>query len=148
MTPFINPDESFHTGAAKILEFIRAEGLKAEVKNGLLYVGPRAQISDDLRWLLTDYRPELTALVACQDEDVSWRAGSMLRQLARLNWPCPIPFLVALPGCEPKQEDCHSCGELLDVGEGNSYICGPCARAKSIALELWMARPSRAEKVA
>lgn len=148
MTPYVEYFEGFHAGAAKVLEHIRAEGLKAEVKNGVLYIGPRSRIDDDLRLLILDHKPELTALVAVEDIKVAWRAGAMLRQLKDCSWPCSIPTLFALPAAQPSKEDCKSCGELLDVGEGDSFICGPCSRAKHIALDLWMQRPAQSVKAA
>lgn len=118
MNYFVDLMEGFGSCAEKVLEFIRAENLKTEVRNVILFVGPRSKVHDDLRWMIRDHAPELTALVAVKDEDVAWRAGAMLRQLAGLVWPCPIPKLHALPDAEPKKEVCWSCGELLDVGEG------------------------------
>ena len=148
MTPYIEPFEGFHAGAAKIVEHLRAEGFKTEVKNGVLYIGPRARIDDELRVLIVDYKPELTALVAVEDVEVAWRAGAMLRQLKDRTWPCLVPTLFAMPAAEPNKEDCKSCGELLDVGEGNSFCCGLCARAKHIALDLWMQRPAQSVRAA
>jgi hypothetical protein len=148
MNYFVDPMEGFGRCAEKVLEFIKAENLKTEVRNGILFVGPRSKVHDDLRWMIRDHAPELTALVAVKDEDVAWRAGAMLRQLTGLVWPCPVPTLHALPDAEPMKEDCGSCGELLDVGEGNSLICGACARAKDVALSLWLQRPAVSAKVA
>lgn len=141
MNYFVDPTEGFGRCAEKVLEFIRAENLRTEIRNGILFVGPRSKVHDDLRWLITDHAPELTALVAVEDAEVAWRAGAMLRQLTSLSWPCPIPTLHVKPDAEPNKEGCGSCGELLDVGEGNSYCCGACARAKALALGLWLSRP-------
>jgi hypothetical protein len=143
MTFFVEPFEGFFSGAVRILEHIKAERMKTEIRNGVLFVGPKEKIDDELRWLITDHAPELTGLIAVEDEDVAWRVGSMLRQLAPLAWPCTIPTLFALQNAEPHKKDCTSCGEMKAVGEGDSYICGPCVRAKSLALELWMQRPAQ-----
>jgi hypothetical protein len=149
MNYFVDPMEGFHTGAEKVLEFIRAENLRTEIKNGILYVGPRSKVHDDLRWLIRDHAPELMALVAVEDEDVAWRAGAMLRQLTGLVWPCPVPLLVAWPTLEEYgPADCSSCGELLNTVKGDTQICGACARAKDVVLSLWLQRPAASAKIA
>ena len=136
-------------GMAEILDEIKERGLTALIRGGVLFVGPGDRVSDALRDALKSNRAGLLAHFACGgDESVEWRAAEMLAQLLPLSWPCPVPTLHAKPDAEPKKEDCWSCGELLDVGEGNSYCCGACARAKDIALSLWMQRPAASAKVA
>lgn len=149
MNYYVDPMEGFHTGAEKILEFIRAENLKSEIRNGILFVGPRSKVHDDLRWMITDHAPELTALVAVEDVDVAWRAGAMLRQLTGLSWPCAVPLLLAWHTLEQYgPADCSSCGELRDTVNGDTQICGACARAKDVALSLWLQRPAASAIVA
>jgi hypothetical protein len=128
---------------AQILNEIQERGLRAVIRNGLLYVGPGERVSADLREALKDNMAALLAHYSdVGDEDVKWRVAAMLAQLLPLQWPCPVPSLFALPDGQPNKEDCASCAELLDVGEGDSYVCGACARAMDIALTLWMQRPS------
>jgi len=142
--------EKFRAGACRLLALIRAEDLTIELRKGTVCVGPRERVDDDMKWLINTTRLDLTALVAAGDEDVAWRASLMLRQLilSGLRWPCQVPSLIALPGARPNPEDCRSCAELLDVGEGDSYLCGACGRAKDIALSLWIARPAQTERTA
>jgi hypothetical protein len=127
----------------EVVNGLLARGLKIEVKSGMLMVGPRDLMSDETRAIVREYTPGLLAFMAVDGEDVQWRLAAMLAQLLPLSWPCAVPTLCAAPDAQPNKEDCRSCGELLDVGEGNSYCCGACARAKDIALELWMQRPAK-----
>ncbi|HEX5736843.1 MAG TPA: hypothetical protein VF131_28695 [Blastocatellia bacterium] len=149
MNHFVEPMEGFHAGAVKILGFIKAANLRTEIKNGILFVGPRSKVHDDLRWLIRDHAPELTALVAVEDEDVAWRAGAMLRRLTGLVWPCPVPLLLAMPDIELYgPANCSSCGEIRDTVKGDTQICGACARAKDVVLSIWLQRPATVPKVA
>jgi hypothetical protein len=134
---------------AEILNEIRERGLRAVIRDGVLFVGPGEKVSDDLRAALKANMPDLLAHYASAgNEEVRWRVAAMLEQLLPLAWPCPVPCLFARREAGPGKHDCKSCGELLDVGEGNTFVCGPCARAKHLAIELWMQRPAETAKVA
>lgn len=134
---------------AEVLNEIGERGLRAVIRGGVLFVGPGDRIGDELRDALKDNSAALLAHFACGgDESVEWRTAEMLAQLLPLSWPCPVPMLHARPEAESNKEECWSCGELLDVGEGNSYCCGACARAKDVALSLWLQRPAASAKVA
>src|SRR5215216_2428614 len=121
--------------AIEILSHIQDQGLKAELRSGVLFVGPRESVTNDIRAALKINMPSLLAhFAAGKDEDVQWRVAAMLAQLLPLSWPCAVPTLCAAPDAQPNKDECASCGEIRSTGEGDSYICGPCARAKSIAL--------------
>lgn len=131
-----------------LLNELEHRGMKPLVEKGVLYVQPKQKLDDELRARIKAHTPELIAVLVIPDVDIQWRVARMLKQLLLLSWPCPVPTLVALIA-EPKhKEDCHSCGALLDIGEGDSFICGACSRAKNIALILWMQRPVRSVRVA
>jgi hypothetical protein len=125
----------------EVVNGLLARGLKIEIKGGMLMVGPRDLMSNETRAIVREYTPGLLAFMVVGDEGVQWRVAAMLAQLLPLSWPCAVPTLFAMPNAQPNKEGCMSCGELRDVGEGDSYICGPCARAKDIALDLWLQRP-------
>lgn len=134
---------------AEILNEIQESGLRAVIRNGVLYVGPGEKMTEGLREAVKGNMPDLIAhFAAVKDKDVEWRVARMLVQLLPLSWPCSIPTLCATPDAQPNKEDCASCGEIRSTGEGDSYVCGACARAKSIALELWMQRPAVQARVA
>lgn len=133
--------------AWEVVNGLLARGLKIEVKSGMLMVGPRDLMSDETRAMVREYTPILLAFMAVGDEDVQWRVAAMLAQLLPLSWPCAVPMLCADANAQPTKRDCASCGEIKNTGEGDSYICGPCARAKSLALELWMQRPAQNARV-
>lgn len=128
-----------------VMDGLMQRGLKVEVKGGMLMVGPRNLMSDETRAIVREHTPGILAfmLAGAGDDEMQWRLTAMLEQLLPLSWPCTIPTLCAAPDAQPTKKDCASCGELLDVGEGNSFTCGACARAKSIGLELWMQRPAQ-----
>lgn len=133
----------------EILNEIREKGLRVVIRDGVLFVGPGEKVRDELRDALKGNMASLLAHFACGgDKAVEWRAAAMLEQLLPLSWPCPVPCLFARADAEPGKTDCKSCGEPLTTSEGNSLICGACARAKSIALELWMQRPAAQARVA
>ena len=134
--------------ASAALDMISGRGLKAEIRSGVLYVKPRQAIDEELREVIRKNMPQLLALLAADDSDVQWRVAAILGQLLPLSWPCPVPTLHAKSASEPNIEACASCGEMLDIGEGDSYLCGPCARAKDIALDLWMQRPAQTARAA
>jgi hypothetical protein len=137
------------TEAIEILSQIQDQGLKVELRSGVLFVGPRERVTDDLRDELKTNMPNLLAhFAAGSDGDVQWRVAAMLAQLLPLSWPCTVPTLCADANALTTKQDCASCGEIRNTGEGDSYICGPCARAKAIALELWMQRPAQNVKTA
>jgi hypothetical protein len=134
---------------AEILNEIQEQGLRAVIRAGVLFVGPGDKVSDDLRAALKDNMPALLAHYASAgDEDVQWRVAAMLEQLLPLAWPCPVPCLFARREAAPGKHECGSCGELLNTGEGDTFCCGPCARAKALALDLWMARPAQSSRAA
>src|ERR1044072_3960580 len=123
----------------EILDEIQERGLRAVIRDDVLFVGPGERVSDELRDALKRNMAGLLAdYASADDESVQWRVAAMLEQLLPLSWPCPVPCLFARREAEPGKQDCKSCGELLDVGEGDSFICGTCSRAKAIALDLWM----------
>lgn len=123
-----------------LLTALQRAGLKTELRDGLLMVGPRERITDDLRELLTEYGPDLTGYLATGgDEALSWRIGAMLRQLREVESGQPLPLLCARPEAEAGRGLCYSCGERT-----RGLACDLCARAKAIALELWMQRPGAA----
>ena len=135
--------------AREVLSELKQKGLRVELRSGVLLIGPRSLIDDQLREVIKGNTSDLMAALTCGgDMEVEWRTAKMLTQLLPLCWPCPIPCLFAAPDAEPNAGDCKSCGELLDVGEGNTFVCGPCARAKHLAIELWMQRPAETAKVA
>lgn len=134
--------------APKLLDEILSHGLKVEIKTGLLFVGPREVITDELRELIKAHTSGLLALLSVKDVATQWRVAAMLEQLLPLRWPCPIPSLFAIPDTEPEATDCKSCGEFLAIGEGDSFICGACSRAKDIALTLWTQRPAQGVRAA
>ena len=72
------------------------------------------------------------------DPEVAWRVEIMLPQIPDRG---PIPFLVAREAVEARAGECASCGDPL--GAGDAYVCGPCSRAKAIALELSMTPSSK-----
>lgn len=115
-------------------------GLKAEIVNGSLRIVPSERLDADLRDAVKTQMPEILAHVAAAgDIDVEWRLKAFLIQLQPIQPPAVLPFLVALDA-EPKhKEDCPSCAELREPTDG--FICGPCATAKRLALEMWMVRP-------
>ncbi len=67
--------------------------------------------------------------IPTNDPDISWRVEAMLAQIPDSG---PFPFLTASQGVETGPNCCHSCGDFLKDGPG--YICGPCSRAKNLAL--------------
>ena len=126
----------------ELLTAITGQGGRAELREGVLWVGPRSVMTNDPRAVVIQYRAELMAHLSSDDEDVRWRLANMLQQLLPLAWPCPVPLLVAVPDMESYgPADCDSCGELRDSVAGEGYLCGACARAKALALELWFSRP-------
>jgi hypothetical protein len=127
----------------EVVNGLMRRGLKIEVKSGMLMIGPRDLMSDETRAIVREYTPGLLAFMAVGDEGVQWRVAAMLAQLLPLSWPCTIPTLCAVPDIQPSKEGCASCGEIRSTGEGDSYVCGPCARAKDIALDLWLQRPAQ-----
>ena len=134
---------------AEILNELQGRGLRAVIRNGVLFVGPGDRMNDELREAVKDNMADLLAhFAAGNDHEVSWRITAMLAQLLPLFWPCAIPILFALPNCEPNKEDCKSCGELRAIGEGDTLICGPCARAKDLGLSIWMQRPAQIKRAA
>ena len=129
--------------AAEILRGLRARGLRTELKEGILFVGPRSLLDDELREMITARRAELIAHLASDDEAVRWRLAVMIDQLFRVEQPGPVPVLVASAAVESSSEGtCFSCGELLGADAGDQQSCGGCARARAIAIELWLARPA------
>jgi hypothetical protein len=133
----------------EILNEIKKRGLRAVIRGGVLFIGPGDKVGDELRGELKSNMASLLAHFACGgNASVEWRTAEMLTQLLPLSWPCPIPTLHAKPDAEPNKEGCKSCGELLDTGEGDSFICGACARAKDLAIDLWMARIRSARQAA
>jgi len=136
-------------GLAETLNEIQECGLRAVIRDGVLFVGPGERVSDELRDALKRNMAGLLAYYAsADDESVQWRVAAMLEQLLPLSWPCPVPCSFARREAEPGKQDCKSCSELLDVGEGDSFCCGLCARAKDIALSLWMQRPAQSVRAA
>jgi len=133
----------------EILSEIQEQGLRATVRDGQFLIGPGDKMSDELREAVRDNMADLLAHFAVKgDSDLAWRVGDMLARLLPLSWPCPVPCLLARREVEPGNQDCKSCGELLTTGEGDSFICGPCSRAKHIALNLWMQRPAQSVRAA
>jgi len=133
----------------EILNEIRERGLRAVIRGGNLFIGPGDKVRDELRDALKDNMAGLLAHFACGgDEAVEWRAAKMLTHLLPLCWPCSVPCLFACLDVEPGETDCKSCGELLATGEGDSFICGECSRAKDIALTIWMQRPVQSMRAA
>jgi hypothetical protein len=132
----------------EVVNGLLARGLKIDVVNGVLKVGPRELISDETAAVIRAHTAGLLAFMAggCADDEIQWRLTAMLEQLLPLAWPCAIPTLCARPHANTNKEDCWSCAELLDVGE--TLICGACARAKDVALSLWLQRPAAIAKVA
>jgi hypothetical protein len=128
-----------------VVNGLMQRGLKIEVKNGMLMVGPRDQMSEETRQIVREHTPDILAfmLAGAGDDVMQWRLTAMLIQLLPLSWPCTIPTLRAAPDAQTNKEDCASCGEVKAVGEGDSFVCGPCARAKSLALDLWLQRPAQ-----
>ena len=133
----------------EILDEFQARGLRATVRAGVLMIGPGNLMSDALREAVKENMADLLAHYSVSgDEQIRWRVARMLEQLLVLSWPCPVPCLFARREAEPGKQDCKSCGELLDAGKGDSFCCGLCARAKTLALELWMARPAQSVRAA
>jgi hypothetical protein len=134
----------------EVVNGLLARGLKIEVVSGVLRVGPRELMTEETAAVIRAHRAGLLVFVmgGAIDDEIQWRLTAMLEQLLPLSWPCAIPTLYAMRNAQANKEDCGSCGELLDVGEGNSDCCGACARAKDIALSLWMQRPAQSVRAA
>jgi hypothetical protein len=133
----------------EILNEIEECGLRVVIRSGVLFVGPGEKMTDDLREAVKGNTARLMAALSSDgDSYVEWRLAAMLAQLLPLSWPCSVPTLCAAPDAQSNKEACASCGEIRSTGEGDSYVCGTCARAKSMALKLWMQRPAVQERVA
>ena len=132
----------------EIVDELKARGLKLEMVGGVLKVGPRSLINDETAAVIRDNTADLLAYLTVDDVDVQWRVAAMLEQLLPLSWPCPVPLLYALDVEQYGPADCSSCGKLRDTVKGDTQICGACCRAKAIALELWLQRPTRKERAA
>jgi hypothetical protein len=130
----------------EVVNGLLARGLKINVVNGVLKVGPRDLISEETAAVIREHTAGLLAYMAggAIDDDLQPRLTAMLEQLLPLSWPCAIPSLSAVPSIEQYgPADCPSCGELRDTVAGDTYNCGPCSRAKNLALEIWMQRPAQ-----
>jgi hypothetical protein len=133
--------------AQAALEQFTRRGLRVEIRQGVFYIGPGRLLDDELREMVKENMAGLVAILAADTADLQWRVATMIEKLLPLEWPCPVPVL-HVKDFEPGRNLCASCGELLDVGEGDSYTCGACASAKTIALDLWMQRPAQIERAA
>ena len=131
---------------AEILSEIWDRGLRAEIRDGVLFVGPGEKVREELRDAL---KGNMLAHFVCRgNKAIEWRVAAMLEQLLPLSWPCSVPCLFARADAEQGKTDCKSCGEALTTGEGDSFICGACSRAKDTALTLWMQRPVHSVRAA
>ena len=80
----------------EILNEIQERGLRAAIRDGVLFIGPSEKMTDKLRDAVKGRMAELLAHFACEgDEAVEWRTAEMLEQILPLRWPCPIPCLIA-----------------------------------------------------
>jgi hypothetical protein len=105
-----------------VLAEARARGLDVRTEADRLIVrGPRRH--EDLARRLLDEKPAVLALLAGEEDEITWRVAAMRPQVPRTG---AIPLLVArrvdvVPG------RCLSCGEA--VASAKAYRCSLCLRA-------------------
>ena len=127
--------------ASELLMTLRDRGIQLEAQGDKLRYYPASAVGVELREALAAHKAEVLALLKVNDEEIAWRIKAMIPQIPDTG---PIPLLIARAGIETTQGQCVSCGNWLQTGDG--FICTLCGRAKSLALEIAISKPTSSDE--